>query len=244
MGNAKSQLQDPDDSAMSVDVAKSVQAKPIDPATTDFFSQNKVLGILEEIVHSQEQMKAYLKGLTKDLCSQDVAFEDTYARVKEAQPNDPLEQHSLSMAEFDQLLDMYHNDPSVQAAVAKIRGVPNLDCLASANVLSINVDTIVKVHLFMLEQLESLVQHHLQDKSFKEDNYDMKLVAIVVQAVIGAKVQGKFGITSEEIEGAVLMHCGELTTNQEFTKANARISNTMSTILHGFGRASFMKKGA
>lgn len=234
MGNQKSQPED-----LPPSPCRQVSPKH---SSIAHISGEKVLGILEEIINSQEQMKLCQKLLTITLSTQDLTFEETYATVRDSQPTDPLEQHGLSMTEFDQLLKRYHDEPGVREAVAKVRGVPALGSLASdKKVQCIDVETIIKVHLFMVERLESLVQQ-LRDRKCKEDDYDTKIVCIVMQAIVGAKMQEQFGISSEDIESAVMIHRAELNTHTEFGNVNARIGKIMSGVLDGWGRASFMAK--
>merc|ERR1712226_1845827 len=139
-----------------------------------------------------------MKDLTKELLSKVLTFEETYQRVKKLQPSDPLEKYGLSMMDFDQLLDKHQSDPTVREAIAKIMGAPNPQSVTSERVQAINVKKILDVHRLMLEELESFVKHfqELQNK----EQYDMKTVTIVAQAIIGSKVEQKFGITSEDIE--------------------------------------------
>merc|ERR1719384_1702717 len=97
-----------------------------------------------------------MKALTRELLEKPQAFEQTYQRVRQVQPEDPLEKYGLSMMDFDQLLDTHQSDPSVRESIAKIMGAPNLDSCGSEKVQSINVKKIIDVHNFMLEQLEEL----------------------------------------------------------------------------------------
>merc|ERR1712232_143605 len=96
-------------------------------------------------------------------------------------------------------------------------------------VQSITVKKIVEVHNFMLEELEKLVAYF--QKVANKDTYDLKTVTIAAQAMVGSKVVDKFGITSEEIEGAVLMNHTVLATDQEFGKINGRIQDTMAKLM-------------
>merc|ERR1719414_1614492 len=99
-----------------------------------------------------------MKELTKELLSKSLTFEQTYQRVKEVQPADPLEKQGLSMVSFDQLLDKHQGDPSVRESIAKIMGAPSPNSGCSEKVQAITVKTIIDVHNFMLEKLDALVQ--------------------------------------------------------------------------------------
>lgn len=192
-------------------------------------TKEQVQQVLQEIIQSQEQMKGYMKELTKELLSKRLTFEQTYQRVKEVQPSDPLEKYGLSMQDFDQLLDKHQTDPLVREAIAKIMGAPNPSQVASDKVQAITVKKILDVHQFMLEELERLVDYfeHVPNKN----TYDLKTVTIAAQAIVGSKVEAKFGITSEDIESAVLMYHTVLATDQEFANINVKIQHTMGKLM-------------
>lgn len=192
-----------------------------------------VLIILKEIINSQETMKSYMKDLTKELKTKQMNFQQTYARVREVQPKDPLENYGLSMMEFDQLLDKYQSDPMVREAIAKIMGAPNPANTQSAKVQEITVKEIIAVHKFMLEELEKLVKIYqdLQNKPIGGQELDMKTVTIVAQAIVGAKMEEKFTIASEDLESAVLLYHTMLATDQEFAGINLQIQHTMGKLM-------------
>merc|ERR1712224_49674 len=169
------------------------------------------------------------KELTKELLQIGLSFEQTYQRVKAVQPEDPLEKHGLSMMDFDQLLDKYQSDPHVREAIGKIMGAPSPNSHQSSKVQTITVKKIIDVHNFMLEELDNLVKHFQTVSDHK--SYDMKTVTIAAQALVGAKVEEKFGYSSEDIEGAVLTHHASLATNQEFANINISMQNTMSKLM-------------
>jgi len=198
-------------------------------ASVDEISKEQVLQILQEIIKSQEIMKGYMKDLTKELRSKTLTFEQTYTRVKDVQPKDPLEKYGLSMMDFDQLLDKHQRDPPVREAIAKIMGVPSPGTATNEKVQAITVRQIIDVHTFMLAELENVVKYfqNIQNKT----SYDMKTVTIAAQALVGSKVEDKFNITSEDIESAVLIHHTMLATDQEFAKININIQHAMGKLL-------------
>lgn len=192
-------------------------------------TKEQVLEILEEIITSQEQMKQYMKELTKELIAKKLSFTETYTRVKELQPDDPLEKHGLSMMDFDQLLDKNQNDPKVREAIAKIMGAPNPNTAASDQVNNITVKKIVEVHAFMLDELKKLVKD-FQDLP-NASSFDMKTVTIAAQALVGSKVEENFKLTSDDIEQAVLMHHANLATDQQFASINIAMQSTMGQLM-------------
>jgi len=218
-----------DDGDQGKQVAQEAGEKKAGRVDVSEITKEQVQQILQEIIRSQEQMKGYMKELTQELLKEKLSFEQTYNKVKAVQPEDPLEKHSLSMMDFDQLLDRHQSDPSVRDAIAKIMGAPNPSSCTSEKVQSITVQKIIDVHKFMLEQLEKLNSDFqaLPNKA----TYDMKTVTITAQAIVGSTIEQQFGITSEDIESAVLMYHTNLATHQEFASININIQHTMAKLM-------------
>jgi len=194
-------------------------------------TKEQVLQVLQEIIQSQELMKGYMKELTKELLSKQLSFPEIYKRVEEVQPKDPLEKYGLSMMDFDQLLDKHQSDPAVRQSIATIMGTPTENTVTSEKVQGITVQKILDVHRFMLTELEKLAAkfQEMPDKS----KYEVKTVTIAAQAIVGAKVEEEYGITSEDIESAVLLYHMWLSTNKEFADINVQIQHTMGMLMGG-----------
>mmetsp|Transcript_10191 Transcript_10191/g.22927 ORF Transcript_10191/g.22927 Transcript_10191/m.22927 type:complete len:254 (+) Transcript_10191:122-883(+) len=196
--------------------------------TVDEITKEEVQQILQEIIRSQEEMKGHMRNLTKELLKAPLTFEQTYKRVTEMQPSDPLEKRGLSMMDFDQLLDKHQGDHAVREAIAKIMGAPSPES-TSERAQKISVSQIIDVHKFMLNELNSLVKDF--QKLPGKDGYDMKTVTIAAQALVGSKIEAKFGITSEDIESAVLMYHTTLATDQDFANVNLEIQSAMGKLM-------------
>lgn len=188
----------------------------------------EVQAILKEISNSQDRMKTYIKELTQELMARSMNFEEVYLRVRKVQPEDPLERHGLSMTDFDRLLDKHQTDPLVREIIGKIMSVPQPTGGISEKVQAISVQQVLAIHSFMLEQLEILVQDYLGQGSAE---YDMKCMTIAAQAIVAAKMEAKFGFTSEDIEEAVLMYHTVLATSQEFAVLNTKIQAAMAQLM-------------
>jgi len=186
--------------------------------------------ILREIVESHEKMRTHMKALTQELLAKKLDFEQTYQRVKDVQPEDPLERNGLNMAEFDTLLGKYQHDVQVKEDIGKIMGMPTNPSSEPAKA-SVPARKVIDVHSFMLEELEKLVQHVgiMPDKV----SYDMKTVTLAAQAIVGAKVEEKFSLTSEDIERAVIEHHTSLATDQEFAAVNMKMQQAMAFLMGG-----------
>jgi len=215
----------PSATGASSTVSAPVTSKP----NIEEITKETVQQILEQIIKSQEQMKVHMKALTKELLTKQMNFEQTYQRVREVQPKDPLEQYGLSMLQFDHILDKFQGDPAIREAIAKIMGAPDPSNATSDKIQSITVKKIIEVHTFMQEELSKLVDH-VQGMPRKDD-LDMKTVTIAAQAIVGSKMEEKFSITSEDIESAVLLYHTMLATDQTFAQLNMQIQTTMSKLM-------------
>jgi len=192
-------------------------------------TKEQVEEILQEIIASQESMKGHMRELTKQMQKEKLTFDQTYKKVAQVQPVDPLEKHGLSMMDFDQLLDKHQSDPNIREAIAKIMGAPDASKCVSDKVQSINVKKILEVHNFMYEALETLVKDY--EALPNKESYDPKTVTVAAQAVVGAKIEAKFGFTSEDIEGAVLQHHSMLAMDQDFAAINIEIQHVMGRLM-------------
>ena len=133
-------------------------------------SADKVLKILGQIQQSQSKMKEVMKDLTKNLLAKDLNFQQTYDLVKATQPTDPLEEHGITMQQFDALLDETQNDARVRDKIGSIMANPNPqepDPEAARIPPGLTVTKLVEVHGFMLEELQKLVKdfHKMSNKS-------------------------------------------------------------------------------
>merc|ERR1712194_20930 len=189
-------------------------------------TKDMVVQILQEVIDSQEKMKGYMRSLTQELVKDTLSFEQTYEKVRAVQPDDPLDKYGLSMMDFDQVLDKHQADDRVRELIAKIMGVPQA---SSATSMEITADTIIEVHTFMLNELEAIAKSFQGSRNAA--SYDTKTVTIAAQAMVGAKIEKKFRLTSEDIEGAVLNLHTTLATNQEFHNVNIKIQWAMSKLM-------------
>eukprot|EP00418_Pyrodinium_bahamense_P086828 CAMPEP_0179075066 /NCGR_PEP_ID=MMETSP0796-20121207/33404_1 /TAXON_ID=73915 /ORGANISM="Pyrodinium bahamense, Strain pbaha01" /LENGTH=278 /DNA_ID=CAMNT_0020772297 /DNA_START=93 /DNA_END=927 /DNA_ORIENTATION=- len=192
-------------------------------------TKEQVQEILGSIVESQDKMRTHMKALTKELLEKQLTFEQAYARVREVQPEDPLERHGLSMMDFDQLLNKFQSDPQVRQGIVRIMGVPPEPPASGDQGSRVPANTTVEVHAFMLQELEKLLQYFHTVKN--KETFDVKTVTLAAQAVVGAKVEEKYHLTSEDIELAVITHHSALATDQEFASINMKMQQTMAQLM-------------
>lgn len=193
-------------------------------------TKDQVLAVLQRVVQSQEAMKVIMKDLIRSLISRDLIFTEVYQEVQAVQPDDPLEASGLTMQEFDQLLMKYQNDPEITQTVAQIMGMgPAASTSASAAAESLSLDTIVNIHAYMLDEIKKLVTE-VRNLPHPE-SYDMKTVTIAVQAIVGARVEKKFSVTSDQLEVTVLRHHAALELNPEFARINLEMQAAISSLI-------------
>mmetsp|Transcript_84698 Transcript_84698/g.203060 ORF Transcript_84698/g.203060 Transcript_84698/m.203060 type:complete len:252 (+) Transcript_84698:71-826(+) len=192
-------------------------------------AKEKLKDILKEMSKSHEQMKAFIKDLTQELRAKPMSLVDTCARVRQVQPEDPLERHGLKMMDFDKLLERHQQDNEVRDAIAKIMSAPTPNSTASERIQAISVKDVIDVHKFMLQELEALIEEYNRLPDTKD--LDARTVTIAAQAIVGARFEEEFNITSEDIESAVLTYHANLATDQDFAQVNIKIQHAMSRLL-------------
>lgn len=199
------------------------------PAKKGAISKEEVRQILQDIISAQELMRGYMKDLTRESRNKAMTFQEIYQRIKSVQPSDPLEDHGLTMADFDALLETHQTDQVVREAITKIMGAPSPGSQESQQVKDISVAKIIDVHRFMQKELNNLVEEFLALPS--RESFDMKTVAIAAQAMVGARVEQEFGYSSEDIEGAVLQKHSALAEDRKFGAINHEIQQAMAKLM-------------
>jgi hypothetical protein len=199
------------------------------PSKKGAISKEQVRQILQDIISAQELMRGYMKDLTRESRNKAMTFQEIYQRIKSVQPSDPLEDHGLTMADFDALLETHQTDQVVREAITKIMGAPSPGSQESQQVKDISVAKIIDVHRFMQKELNNLVEEFLALPS--RESFDMKTVAIAAQAMVGARVEQEFGYSSEDIEGAVLQKHSALAEDRKFGAINHEIQQAMAKLM-------------
>lgn len=188
-------------------------------------TKEQLIQMMREIVEVQERIKARMKVVTQELLQSKHSFEETYAKIKSVNSDDVLEKYGIPMQEFDLLLQKHQQDPEVAQGIMKIMGVN--EGPGSKKAQAVTVEQIVNAHKLMLEELLSV--HSLIEG--KKDDLDVKVVSLTCQAIISAKVEEKFGLTSEDMEGAVAKLHEQLATNKEFTDVSMRMQETLAKLM-------------
>lgn len=184
---------------------------------------NRALKVLKEIQESQEHMKELMKDLVQQLMASDLTFEETYKLALELQPEDPLAKHGLTLHEFDELLQETHDEPCVREAMAAHteQGEP------SSKVSDCTVAEMVEIHRYMLDELRKVVADVQKDTCA----YEIKTVMIAAQAIVGAKVEAKFGYSTEDIEACVHHMHTALSVDPDFATVNVHMQGAMNELM-------------
>lgn len=189
------------------------------PMSKDQFHQ-----VLEELNDSREQIKNVANTITQELLkAPSISFQQTYQRVKEMQPEDPLHRHNLSSADFDELLDRYQNDPAAQSFIKGMVG----PAILTSHTSELTVEEIIAIHVFMLKALKDLTTQ-IGERADK----DVKTMTIAAQCIVNAKVEAEFDLSPEDVETAVLNDYIELSGSIDFANVSLDIRNTMAKFVN------------
>jgi len=193
-------------------------------------SRDDVMEILQEMVESQQKMKAHMKALSKKMAVESLTFEEIYAQVRDAQPIDPLEKRGLSMADLQDPIEQNQNDPAIMQTMALLMGPdPNAMASSSEKAQSITSEKITEINAFMLKELLQLIKdfHRIAGKA----TYDMKTVVTATQAMLDSKVTAKFNVESEDMERAIMANQTTLFQDQAFFSTHMKIQQTMEQFM-------------
>lgn len=194
------------------------------PSETEEVSKEELVKIIGEIVEVQDNIKARMKVVTKELLAKPHNFEETYAKIKDVHNDEVLEKHGLSMQEFDMLLQKHQNEPEVRMGIMKIMGMSEPGAVQANK--SMTVENVISAHKVMLEELLKI-----QQEVSKKDGLDTKTVSLTAQAITSAKLEAKLGYTSEDMEQAVVQLQEKLATNQEFSTLSMRIQQAFGKMI-------------
>ena len=188
-------------------------------------TKEQLLQILSEIHIAHEKMRVVTKQLSGQILQGNLTFEQTYKKVLEASPVDPLDKHGLSMVDFDRLLEREQYDPQVRQSLTKLMAAPEPGSLTIKKELS--VAQMIDIHRFILSELEEIVEHVRSVNG----TYESKTVMIAAQALVGAHVEGKFGATGDDVEAATARLAMALSSNADFNSINLSIQSVMTELM-------------
>ena len=197
----------------------------------DQITKEQVIQIIDEIAAAQSKMKGITQTAIGEVIEKNMTFEQTYDYCVKIQPTDPLQKYGLTTGDFDLLLDREQHDHRVRERLAKIMGMQeSTDELATASGRtrkSLEVKELVNIHEFMLEELKS-VSSEVDTKLKRGSGVDMRALAVAAQVLVGAKVQEKFGVDTDDIESSIIKNHDMLSRDAKFASVNEEIQRLMA----------------
>ncbi|EEA07428.1 uncharacterized protein CMU_036010 [Cryptosporidium muris RN66] len=196
--------------------------------SVDIYTRDDMITILDEILESQNSLKAIMRELTERFKSDPPNnFQECYEIVRKVSPKDPLEQRSLSISDFDRLVERFYGDEEVCSIIEKIMGINGLNTLPG-NISNITKEQLIKVNELMLKELREFVDQFI---FIPNKEFDMKTLTITAQVWVSAKVESQFDLNSDDIEAAMLMHSHSLRNDPDFSRISFQMQATMEQLL-------------
>lgn len=197
----------------------------------DQITKEQVIQIIDEIAAAQSKMKGITQTAIGEVISKNMTFEQTYDYCLKIQPSDPLQKYGLTTGDFDLLLDREQHDHRVRERLAKIMGMQDsgdeLSAASGRTRKSLEVKELVDIHEFMLEELKS-VSSDVDTKLKRGSGVDMRALAVAAQVLVGAKVQEKFGVDTDDIESSIIKNHDALSKDAKFASVNEEIQRLMA----------------
>jgi hypothetical protein len=199
--------------------------------SVDQITKDQVIAIIDEIASAQNKMKTITQKAIAEVIAKNLSFEQTYDYCVKIQPADPLSKYGLTTGDFDLLLDREQHDHRVRERLAKIMGMQETaDELASAQGRStrksLDVKELISIHEFMLEHLKKISEE--VDQKLNRAGVDMRALAVAAQVLVGARVQEKFGVDTDDIESSIIKHHDALSKDVKFATVNDEIQKLMA----------------
>jgi len=194
-------------------------------------TKEQVQQILSDIVQSQEKMKVHIKEITQELMAKPMPVIETYNRIKAVQPEEILDKFGINTFEFDHLLSKHQHDPQIREGIAKVMGMPDPATMAAnaSKAASVTAKKVVEAHAYMLEELTKVLQDF--DKLPNKASLEPKVIVQAAQAVVAARLEEKLGLTSDDMEAAMMMHQQSLATDQEFAAVSTKMQMLMQPLM-------------
>ncbi|EWC88112.1 hypothetical protein PFNF54_03031 [Plasmodium falciparum NF54] len=178
----------------------------------DSMTREDLLQLLNEMLKLQSDMKNIVKDLIVVAKNNNYDFMAVYNVAKTYNTIDPLGKYQIEMPEFDKVVESYHFDPEVKETVSKLMSSQENYYSNMSETATLSVDKIIEIHHFMLNELYKI------DPEFKKipnkNELDPKLIALVIQSIVSAKVEEEFNLTSEDVEASI--------ANQQYALTSVR----------------------
>lgn len=204
--------------------------KKIDLATG---SREDVLELLNDVLTVQKQLSTLMDSTVEEIVNENLDLPKVYQRIYTSQPEDPLDSHGLSIADFDALLDRFSVDDEVHAmVVAVIKGPEPASDNADERQTDVQPDRIIEINAAMKERLRSAAAELKESRSKLSMPFNSRAASLTVQAIVGAYVRKEFNVTADDVERAMVLFQYELSQRPDFMKINDEIQEMMQQIMN------------
>lgn len=189
-------------------------------------SKEGLLQTLQELSNQQAQMRNQLKKLTDEVSGKSMSLSQVCKRCAEMQLSDPLEKYGMSAVEFNKVLAEYEDDPAVHEAITTLMGSPPTGTAAVTEASSSLTPTkLLDIHKFMLAEYERLALQ--PDKGCTKAS----IITFAAQAIVAGKAEAAYQVSVEDIESAVLVHQGALSSSPEFSEINVKMQKAIAKLM-------------
>jgi len=186
-------------------------------------SKEQFRQLLDELNESRVAIKVQMSALSKAMIEKPLSIQETYKHLKETLPVDPFEKHALTPEDLPVLIETFKDDAGIMEALHRM-----MDNTSPTSDKTISVKKIIQVHHYMVEEFDAVAKTFLGLRDRK--TYDPKIATLAAQAIIASKVEAKFGMSSEEIDAAVMMNYKSLSEHPEFNSLNEELRRTLMKI--------------
>lgn len=184
------------------------------------YSKEQVRQLLDELNESRVAIKAQMSALSTAMIERPLSIQETYKHLKDTLPVDPLERHALTPEDLPVLFETFKDDAEIRDALHRMMDNP-----PPTSGKPISVEKVIRVHRYMVEEFDTVAKTFLGLRDRK--TYDPKIVTLAAQAILASKVEAKFGLSSEEIDAAVMQNYKGLGEHPEFNSLNEGLRHTL-----------------
>merc|ERR1712137_223384 len=184
------------------------------------YSKEQVRQLLDELNESRVAIKAQMGALSKAMIEKPLSIQETYKHLKETLPGDPLEKHALTPEDLPVLFETFKDDGEIREALHRMMDNP-----PPTSDKAISVKKVIQVHHYMVEEFDTVAQTFLALEDRR--TYDPKIVTLAAQAILASKVEARFGMSSEEIDAAVMLNYKSLGEHPKFNSLNEELRRTL-----------------
>mmetsp|Transcript_100574 Transcript_100574/g.181543 ORF Transcript_100574/g.181543 Transcript_100574/m.181543 type:complete len:261 (+) Transcript_100574:44-826(+) len=195
--------------------------------------------VLTEMVTVEELAKKTVNDLVQEMAhaGTELSLEETYKRIEAAQLWDPLEKYGLTMQDFEEMITDFQHDPFVMQAMARLAGSgPEGPTGAPPPQQVATLAQVVEAKAFMLAEIEAMVDSFTASEERK--SWNARSAGMALQTQADAKAEKKFGISSQDLEFAMLQNQQKLGASAEFMDVMMKTQDVMRKFIGSLAGSS------